>query len=214
LGGFGRIWADLEGNQMQKWINTALSILVFGSLAACMMTDGMIYQDWRHSFYSPDLARYAAKDGGMATVVLGDPFGSTIASGAIASGAKLSGKKSAELVAGLAIPAYLGNVPLVAVSAKNQPKGRLVLLFNPSQSTDSNDICREKPAATRDGVQNMEIQAIFCYGNLMVSEASMKMRRPKGPESSRYQRNMSNLVTILLPSRGPNSGGCPSKGGC
>ena len=189
---------------MQGSIKTFLAVMIFTSLAGCMLTDGMVYQDQRDNYYTPHLVRYLAKDGAMATVLLGRPFGT----------ANTSDKLGAELVAGLATPAHLGGTPLVAVLAENQPKGRLVFLFDPDQPTHSQNVCQGKQIATRSGADNMEIQAVLCYGDALVSEASMKMRRPKGPENARYRQNMSILLAVLLPSRGANLGDCQKKGGC
>jgi hypothetical protein len=162
-----------------------------------------IYSDDLHGFYEADLVLYVTLKGNFPTVVVASPFG--------------SGTDRA-LLAKLHLPGCFPSTPLTLTTQQARNDGYLVLIFNPIWASNGHDACAapaSQAAAGSDGTGKMRLQAAFCYGDEVISEAIMEMPQPSDVADRGFDQAMGQLLAVLLPSDNRNQGDCgPSSTVC
>jgi len=187
-------------------IDLKVFISALAATAVLMMqgaSAATIYSDHLHGFYEANLVLYVASKGNFPTVVVASPFG--------------SGTDRA-LLARLHLPGNFPSTPLTLTTQQARNDGHLVLIFNPVRPSNGHDACAapaSQAAAGSDGTGKMRLQAAFCYGDEVVSEAIMEMPQPSDVASRSFDQAMGQLLAVLLPSDKPNQGDCdPSSTVC
>jgi len=146
------------------------------------------------SYYTPNVVRYAARDGAMLVTVHGD-FGIPL---------KQAGRQIAD---NLSMPGWFPQAEFIAASPSSAPdEHRVVFIVNPMTLTVSgrHACAATKPLKTKSIAETVRIVGAFCAGSRVISEVTvsgaggfpgdLKFR----PD---FREQLDNIVDSLMPSR-------------
>lgn len=179
-------------------------IAVFGislGLAACtgqtiMYSDAQHLPRGRQAQYDAWTLNYVASRGGMLTQVVGNPF---------------------------AVPKQEVEAVVTRIFTRDHPGPRfpffteppddyispyrVVVLFNPARNANVSRLCErpQQPTWGRDGV--VEVTAVLCTSERVVTKASGAVLGASGPQDPRFEDLMQQVVVLLLPVDTPKPDG-------
>ena len=182
-------------------------LLVLGLTAPLAATAGTLVKIDRTTFgeYSYGLVAYGGKSGEMAVEIHGQPFGAPVPETAIASAAPM--------------PGWLNARSLTTQPKPGTPRAyRVVLTFNPADSTGVRDACTtSQPAVVQPGNEKITISADYCAIDRSVSHLVANGPAVSGPDDPRFREMLGMVLASLLPATDPNmqgKGHCMVAGAC
>jgi len=152
------------------------------------------------SYYYPTLVWHATRDGGMRTVIHGNPFTAQQA------------ETNKLILAQLKLPTRFDAAPFQLLPPKSPTRGyRLVLIFNPNPRWigfqkacgDLSDI------AIAPAADAIALHASFCIGTRAITEFDL-VDVVSGPDDPAFAQMMRNAIDELLPAYGVGKQFAPS----
>lgn len=164
----------------------AVSALLVSSSA---MAD-VITKDDLHPAYDPQYVQLAAANGHFPVVLVDSPLGGNA------------------LLKELSLPGYFPQAPLAEATAAQAKGGHLVLAFHAPVASTGATACKD-PAALAGGATGGElrVQAAFCSGNEVLSEAVMTAPAPARADDPAFKSSMQRLLASVLSRKNPNDDG-------
>jgi hypothetical protein len=143
-----------------------------------------------HPSYDPSYVNLAASNGHFPVVLVDSPIAGDT------------------LLKTLSLPGYFPQVPLTETAADRATGERLVLAFHAPQSSDGADACRNPAALAGNPAKGeLRVQAAFCIGNEVLSEAVMTTQKPIRVDDPAFKTAMTHLMSVVLSTQNPNDDG-------
>ena len=171
-------------------ISAAAAVLVFVSACGVPTT-----YKWNREQWSRAKLGYAAAQGAMLTEIRGNPF--------TTPKAELD-KTVTETMYG----AHFG--PLVRfVTQSEAPQGlkspyRVVMLFNPEETTNSKELCAGDPQPGAGTPGEVKIAAAVCAQDLMETSIWGKVAEVSGPDDAGFKALIRQMTMQLFPHQNPD----------
>lgn len=146
--------------------------------------------------YSPQFVNYAARSGEFPTAIYGNPFGADA---------------DAQLLSDMWTPGDYTKAKLTAIpKGEERRDGHLVFLFDPEIAPGGQVACRTPESVRRKPASgSLKLQGAFCYGDEMISEAVLDVRRPQSPDDPNFHQAMNQFLAILFLPRADRANDCP-----
>ena len=174
-----------------KAIGRGLAVAGLASLvAACAVptTYKVDQQNW-----DPSKLSYAAGQGALLTEVRGNPFNQP--------------KEQVDKVITETMYASHFGPPVPFVTEKPQDYKspyRVVILFNPDVTLDSDKLCNEDPQPGAKATGEIRIAAALCAQDIHETSVWGSVGQTTGPESEEFKALIRTMTTQLFPRENPN----------
>lgn len=173
-------------------------------LAAALATFAMvatasaetITSDFLHPSYDPQHVQYAASKGQFPVVVIDSPV------------------PVDAMLQTLSLPGSYPQSPLTAVSPQSHRGGYLVLAFHAPRTSNGHQACADPAALATGGSGSLRLQAAFCSGTAVLSEAIMTAPAPASADDPAFASAMARLFSQVLSTKSPNDDGSCGRPNC
>lgn len=184
-----------QGAMRQVWQTSMLTLAaVFAATTAQSET---ITHEFHYPSYDPQYVQYAASKGSFPVVLVDSPIAGD------------------ELVGSLALPGSYPQVPLTEVSEAERKGQYLVLAFHSPINIGGDKLCVDPSTAASNAPGGaLRVQAAFCSGDEVLSEAVMTTERPSGTADKGFNGAMARLLNRVLSTRSPNDDGSCGRSSC
>ncbi len=161
-----------------------------GLAAACSVptTYKVDQQNW-----DPSKLSYAAGQGALLTEVRGNPFNTPKA-------------QVDKAITDTMYAAHFGpTVPFVTEKPQDYKSPyRVVILFNPDTTLDSDKLCNEDPQPGAKAQGEIRIAAALCAQDVHETSVWGSVGQTSGPESAEFQALIRSMTAQLFPRENPN----------
>jgi len=176
-------------------------LLSAGSSAALAMGSASIAPVTYYPGYTPTVLNYAASQGGMLTVVMGNPFEQADASSV-----------ESEITAVMARSHFGPRLPFITTA----PEGfaspyRVVVLLDSARHITPYKVCGDysgEPEAT--GRATIHVQTVLCANDKPLSSATARVSGVTSPSDPKFRQLIGQMSILLFPPRsesGPRRNG-------
>ncbi|CAO3378478.1 hypothetical protein [Azospirillum argentinense] len=170
-------------------------------LALCAMaaacTNERVVADLPVPAYTLSEVSYAASNRDLRVVILGNPFGMDPQTFGPLVTANMQNR--------------ISGVRTNFTTTPNQtarPDYRVVLAFNPAETTLNSYLCSGQPLRTSPPGGPIVVQGAFCRGGGTLSSATGWLDRPQGPNDPDFRSLISDMTFALFPARRADLDGC------
>jgi len=148
-----------------------------------------IYDADNTSMFYPGFVRNAIADGTMAVEIYGSPFDSH------------SKTEAATIASVLHMPPGYGEARFTTTFDPSHAKQRLVMVFNPLRSADSNNtICKDpKSIALGTAADPMRVEMALCDSDHWISQATVAGSRGTGIKDPQFASTIEDGLHELMP---------------
>lgn len=174
---------------MTPYLSPLLPVLALSLVVgACTTTQAVITnEELQEDFNHPGALNPAVVDGGVPTVVVGEPFHG------VSAEASLAPVKPPASVAARRL----------TVADDGDTGARLVIMFHPARPMTGPEICgpvaRISPLATSDDGKVFSLQVALCRGDTKLSSAMSHGPHPAGVTDPAYADMVQQTLGVILP---------------
>ncbi|WP_448204762.1 hypothetical protein [Azospirillum sp. sgz302134] len=171
----------------------AAALALCAAAAAC--SNERVVADQPIPAYTASEVAYAAADRDLRVVIQGNPFGMDAQS----FGQLVTDNMQNRVIG---VRTNFTTTP----NATARPDYRVVLAFNPAQTTLNSYLCSGQPIATLPPGGPIVVQGAFCRGGGPLSSATGWLDRPQGPADPDFKALISDMTFALFPARRADAG--------